>query len=336
MNKKSKIVLAIVITILLIMLMIIGYTPSDNENGNDEISKIDIEIDDSKLNIFYFYVGQADCTLIMNEGQVMLIDAGEKTDGEMITKFLKKIGIEKIDYLIGTHSDDDHIGGMANIVQNFEIGNIYMPDREATNEAYTELIRTTNVEIEHVEENDILNIGTASCVVKWVDNKSEYSDNNSSIVLQLNYKDKKYLFTGDIETKIEEKLIENLEEVDVLKVSHHASNSSTSEEFLNIISPKTAIISSGSTYSKFPNIECLKRLVKKVGTDNIYITERDGTIWITSDGTADDVIQKLDKLNLDGAKSTINPNELDIDYLESILVSMFSFLEKNIEKINYV
>lgn len=215
---------------------------------------------------------------------------------------------------------------MTNIVQNFEIGNLYMPNRKAMNEAYTELSQTIN--IENVEENDILNIGNATCIVKWVDNKEEYSDNNSSIVLQLNYKDKKYLFTGDIEKEIEEKIIEKLDEIDILKVSHHGSNSSTSEEFLNRIFPKTAIISSGSTYSKFPNIECLKRLVKKVGTDNIYITERDGTIWITSDGTADDVIQKLDKLNLDGAKSTINPNELDIDYLESILVSMFSFFGK--------
>lgn len=69
MNKKSKIIVAIVITILLIILMVIGYTPSDNEVGNDEISKIDIQIDESKLNIFYFYVGEADCTLIMNKGK---------------------------------------------------------------------------------------------------------------------------------------------------------------------------------------------------------------------------------------------------------------------------
>lgn len=251
----------------------------------------------------------------------MLIDAGEKTDGEMISKFLKKIDINKIDYLIGTHSDDDHIGGMANIVQNFKIGKLYMPNKEATNEAYTELLRVADVEIEHLEKNDVLNLGNANGIVKWVDNSGEYSDNNSSIVLQVNYGDKKYLFTGDIETKVEMKLIENLEKVDILKVAHHASNSSTSEEFLNAISPKMAVISSGSTYGKFPNVECLKRLVKKVGVDNIYITERDGTIWLTSDGIANDVIQKLDKLNLDGAKSIINPNELNIEYLESILMS---------------
>lgn len=327
MNKKLKIIIAIFVILLLIILVTIGYKPNNNITTNDEIEKLNIEIDDSKLNIFYFYVGQADSTLIMNEGQVMLIDAGEKTDGEMITKFLRKIGIEKIDYLIGTHGDDDHIGGMVNIVQNFEIGKLYMPNREATNDAYTELVTTANLEIEHVEKNDIINIGIAECIVKWVDNESKYSDNDSSIVVQLNYKDKKYLFTGDIETKVEKELIKDLDKIDILKVSHHASNSSTSQEFLKVISPKTAIISSGSTYSKFPNIECLKRLVKIVGADNIYLTERDGTILMTSDGISDDIIQKLNNLNLDGAKSTINPKKLNIEYLESILISMFSFLK---------
>ncbi len=326
MSKKEK--SFILVIFVLIILLMVGIYIQSNEKTNIDNQKINISIDDSKLNIFYFYVGQADCTLIMNEGQTMLIDAGDKTDGKEITKFLKQIGIKKIDYLIGTHSDDDHIGGMANIVQNFEIGNLYMPSREATNQAYIELIETTNIEVENVEENDVLNIGNARCIVRWVDNKGIYSDNNSSIVLQLNYKERKYLFTGDIETKVEEKLIEKLEKIDVLKVSHHGSNSSTSEKFLNRVSPKTAIISSGSTYSKFPNIECLKRLIKNVGINNIYITERDGTIWITSDGITVDNIQKLNEINLDGANSQINQNELSNEYLESIQISMFSFLKK--------
>ena len=156
-------------------------------------------------------------------------------------------------------------------------------------------------------------------------------------MLQLNYKDKKYLFTGDIESKVENELIKmnTLEKVDILKVSHHGSNSSTSTKFLDVVSPQYAIISSGSTYTQFPNEKCLKRILEKVKVQNLYFTERDGTIWITSDGTAEDTIQKLDKLNLDGAKSTINYNELNYEYLESILISMFSFFDffvKIIEK----
>ena len=262
MNKKEKSFILVGIFVLIILLMVGIYIQS-NEKTNIGNQKINISIDDSKLNIFYFYVGQADCTLIINNGKTMLIDAGDKTDGKLIANCLKQLGIEKIDYLIGTHSDDDHIGGMIDVVDSFEIKNLYMPQKEANNQSYIELKK--NINIQKIEINDIIKIGEATAIVKWVDNEEKYSDNNSSIVLQLNYKDKKYLFTGDIETKVENELIKQntLEEIDVLKVAHHGSNSSTSEKFLNAIKPKSVIISSGSTYNKFPNIECLKRIDRK-------------------------------------------------------------------------
>lgn len=333
MSKKEKSYILIGIIALTILLICGIYFQSNNKTNIDN-QKINITIDNSKLNIFYFYVGQADCTLIINEGQTMLIDAGDKTDGKLIVNCLKKLGIKNIDYLIGTHSDDDHIGGMMDIVNNFEIGSLYMPLKEANNQSYIELRKNAN--IQRTEINDIINIGSANAIIKWVDNRGEYLDNNSSIVLQLNYKDKKYLFTGDIETKVENELINQnvLEEIDILKVAHHGSNSSTSEKFLDVIKPKFAIISSGSTYSKFPNIECLKRILKLVDKESIFITERDGTIWITSDGITADNIQKLNEINLDGANSQINQNELNSEYLESIQISMFSFFEQTIENID--
>lgn len=333
MSKKEKSYILIGI-IALIILLIFGIYFQSNNKTNIDNQKINITIDNSKLNIFYFYVGQADCTLIINEGQTMLIDAGDKTDGKLIANCLKQLGIEKIDYLIGTHSDDDHIGGMMDIVNNFEIESLYMPLKEANNQSYIELSKNAN--IKRIEINDIINIESANAIIKWIDNMGEYSDNNSSIVLQLNYKDKKYLFTGDIETKVENELIKQnaLEEIDILKVAHHGSNSSTSEKFLDIIKSKFAIISSGSTYSKFPNIECLKRILKLVDKENIFITERDGTIWITSDGVTEDNMQKLNEINLDGANSKINQEELNSEYLESIQISMFCFFEKTIENID--
>lgn len=333
MNKKEKSFILVGIFVLIILLMVGIYIQS-NEKTNIGNQKINISIDDSKLNIFYFYVGQADCTLIINNGKTMLIDAGDKTDGKLIANCLKQLGIKKIDYLIGTHSDDDHIGGMIDVVDSFEIKNLYMPQKEANNQSYIELKK--NINIQKIEINDIIKIGEATAIVKWVDNEEKYSDNNSSIVLQLNYKDKKYLFTGDIETKVENELIKQntLEEIDVLKVAHHGSNSSTSEKFLNAIKPKSVIISSGSTYNKFPNIECLKRILKLVNKESIFITERDGTIWITSDGITVDNIQKLNEINLDGANSQINQNELNSEYLESIQISVFSFFGKTIENIS--
>lgn len=153
MNKKSKIILSLVIILFIVILALIGYTPSDRDNENNKISTIDIQIDDSKLNIFYFYVGQADCTLIMNKGQVMLIDAGEDTNGELIVQFLKKIGVPQINYLIATHSDDDHIGGMKDIVNNFSIGKLYIPAKEANNKSYIDLTKIEGLELQNVEIN---------------------------------------------------------------------------------------------------------------------------------------------------------------------------------------
>lgn len=155
MNKRSKIIVSLLMILFIVILVLLGDTPSDDENTNisNEISKIDIQIDDSKLNIFYFYVGQADCTLIMNKGQVMLIDAGEDSDGELIVQFLKKIGVPQIDYLIATHSDDDHIGGMKDVVNNFSIGKLYIPAKEANNKSYIDLTEIKGLELQNVEIN---------------------------------------------------------------------------------------------------------------------------------------------------------------------------------------
>lgn len=145
MSKKEKSYILIGI-IALIILLIFGIYFQSNNKTNIDNQKINITIDNSKLNIFYFYVGQADCTLIINEGQTMLIDAGDKTDGKLIVNCLKKLGIKNIDYLIGTHSDDDHIGGMMDIVNNFEIGSLYMPLKKANNQSYIELSKNANIQ----------------------------------------------------------------------------------------------------------------------------------------------------------------------------------------------
>lgn len=160
--------------------------------------------------------------------------------------------------------------------------------------------------------------------------------NNTSVVLQLNYKDKKYLFTGDMQKELEGKLLREsgdnaLEKVDVLKVAHHGADKGTTDDFLIKTSPKYAIISSGSDDAKHPSIECLKRLLsgdKGVAPENIYITERDGTIWQISDGESEDIFLKMYEINLDGNGNIINSGELNSEYLESIHDKYAFFLQK--------
>ena len=124
-NKKNfkQIIYTIIITLMLISLV---YVATRNNNYIGELPTEDI-IKSEELQIYFFNVGQADCILVRNNGKNMLIDAGDNEDGPLLVKYIKKLGIRKIDYLIGTHVHEDHIGGMDNIVREFDIGEIYIP-----------------------------------------------------------------------------------------------------------------------------------------------------------------------------------------------------------------
>ena len=292
-NNKLKTILGILAFIIIIIFAIyVQISNTDNLYGN-------LDIDKSKLNIFYLNVGQADSTLIIMGEEVMLIDAGDKSDGQYISQFLQAQGINEIDYLIETHSDDDHSGGIKYIVDNFNVRKIYMP-KSAISES--EILDLSRIQI-FSDLNKEYNFDKATWRVLSVNNSEEISegnDNNTSIVIQLNYENTKYLFMGDAETKIENQLISagKLEKVDILKVSHHGSNYSSSEKFLEKVKPRYSIISvNNSEYKKHPDTRTLQRLqdIKS----KIYRTDKNGTIWAISDGTNIE-IKELD-INLNGA-----------------------------------
>lgn len=302
-NNKSRIILGIILLIIIIVCAIyVEFTTNkDNNitsNGTSNLYE-SLNIDTSKLNIFYLNVGQADATLITMGKEVMLIDSGNKTDGPYITQFLKAQGINKINYLIETHSDSDHSGGMSTIVENFEITKMYMPQNVIASSGLEEIV---NIQI-FTNLDDIYTLGNATWKVLSVNNAKEVKeseDNDTSIVIQLNYGDNKFLFMGDATSKVEKQLLNDnkLEKVDVLKVGHHGSNSSSSKKFLEKIFPKYSIISvSNSEYSKHPSQNTIERLNSI--NSKIYRTDKNGTIWITSDGSTIE-IKELD-ININGA-----------------------------------
>ena len=122
-NIKSKIALGIILIISIILCAI--YIQFNHQNVNTKYS--DIIINNEKLNIFYFNVGQADCTLITINNKNMLIDIGQDSDGEYIIEFLKEKDINNLDYLVITHGDIDHSGGAKDIIGHIKIENIFMP-----------------------------------------------------------------------------------------------------------------------------------------------------------------------------------------------------------------
>jgi len=329
----------ILIGILFIIILSVCFISINNNANNPNIVNPpvssgkygNIVIDEELLNIFYFYVGNADSIFIKLGENTMLIDAGKISDGPHIADFLKEMNITEIDYLIGTHDDSDHIGGIKTILDEIKVHNLYMPEIRANKDgkystsyqAILDRLQNKNLELTLAQNDVRFQFGEAIVILKWPEQGLVTSDNNTSVVVELNYKEQRYLFMGDLEKKMEKEILDSLNIVDVVKIAHHGSDSSTSTEFLDRIEPKFAIISSGSKHYNFPSIVVINRLLEKVSKENIYITERDGTIWLKSDGNIIE-FEKLKNINLDGAKSIINENFDDEVFKDILNISYFS------------
>ena len=307
-NKKSK----VIFVIILILIIIVGaiYLQFLNNNTYNNVN-----IDKSQLNIFYFNVGQADSTLITLNNKSILIDAGNKSDGEYIVKFLKEKELDNIDYFIITHGDLDHSGGAGIILSNCKVSQLFMPEGiEEAEDNYQDLKKVAsnnNVQLSKVEVNDKFSLDEATFDVLSVKNNTTNTANESSIVIKLSYLNTSYLFMGDATQDIEKEI--NCDRVDVIKIGHHGSNSGTSTEFLNRISPTYAIISAGNNKNyNHPSEQVLQRLKDaNIQEDNIYITKCQGTIWIISDGENIEV-QKRKDINLDGTGQIVKMSIFNI------------------------
>ena len=256
------------------------------KTGNT-ISQDFVSENKQNLKVYFFDVGQADCILVMNENQTMLIDAGNNEDGDMLVQNLNTLGVKKIDYLVGTHAHEDHIGGLDDIIKNFEIGTIYMPNVQTNTKTFEDVldaVASKNLAIETPNINDSFSVGEAECTILAVDNNEEEL-NLSSIVIQMKFNGMSYLFMGDAETEIEEKILEEFNKnnkdikANILKVGHHGSNTSSSEEFLEAVAPEIAVISVGKDNSyNHPSSEIIDRL-NQIGSQ-IYRTDEVGNIFI--------------------------------------------------------
>lgn len=275
--------------IIIFLILLFSLTSCAKVNIEDDYKKSnELEnIYSNNLIIHYIDVGQGDSIFIeLPNHKSILIDAGEASSSEKIINYIKDLDYTKIDYVVSTHPHADHIGGLAKVIDTFDIGNIYMPKVVATSKTYENLlttisnknlkIKTGKAGVEIIKEDELEAVIVAP-------NKEKYpSYNNYSIVVKLIYGNTSYLFTGDAE-EISENEIKNNIDVDVLKVGHHGSNTSSSIEFLKRVTPEYAIISVGENNKyNHPSESTIENLKKY--TNNIYRTDLNGTIILTSDG----------------------------------------------------
>ena len=241
----------------------------------------------SNIEIHFMDVGQGDATLIKCGDATMLIDAGENDKGSQVWSYLKSQNITKLDYVIGTHPDSDHIGGLDVIIYKFDCDNVFMSSYKKDTKTYDDVVqaaKSKNNKITYPKSGDTYQLGEATFTIIAPNDKYEDS-NNASIGVYLKFGNTSYLFTGDAEYEAEEDILEKgfMIDADVYKAGHHGSRTSSSDEFLEAVTPKYVVVSCGEDNSYgHPHAAILNYCrTKKIP---LYRTDKQGTIVLKSYG----------------------------------------------------
>ena len=285
--RKIKVILMSVFLALFIAGCSSGTSAEFFESGSQVSGKT--EQSDSGMEVHFIDVGQGDATLIKAGAHAMLIDAGDNSEGTAVQSYLNSQGIEKLDYVIGTHPDADHIGGLDVVVYKFDCKKIFMPGVTSDTKTYDDVmqaLKSKNQKAQAPKPGETYTLGDASFTV--IAPVKGYGDetNNWSIGMVLQYGENRFLFTGDAEKEAEEDILAKGEDIsaDVYKASHHGSKTGSCDDFLDKVHPSYAVIScgEGNKYGH-PSAQTLNnfrsRGIKTFRTDN------QGTIVAYSDGS---------------------------------------------------
>lgn len=245
----------------------------------------------TNVTIKFIDVGQGEAILIALPEKTMLIDAGPTGSAPKIAQVLQELGRNKIDYLVATHPDEDHIGGMADVISSTQIETIYAPNKTnntATYRKFLTAIQNNNLQITLAEAGTIIDQTDAyKLEILWPTKDANFPDTNDySIIIKLTVGNKTFLFTGDSPTNAI--LDANPGHIDVLKLSHHGSRTGTTEQLVRKLSPTYAVASYALDNSYGHPMQSVLNALHKHSVE-IWGTGANGTITITCDGTTIDV-----------------------------------------------
>ena len=239
------------------------------------------------LKVHFIDVGQGDATLITCDNKAMLIDAGDNSKGTTVQMYLQKQGIKKLDYLILTHPDSDHIGGADVVVTKFDVDTVFMADFKKDNKTYEDLMRalkSKNLKWSTPNVGNTYRLGSAEFTI--IAPNTIYDDpNNASIGILLSHGSNSFLFTGDAEEEAEYDILANGLNIDcdVFKAGHHGSSTSNSKDFVEAASPEYVVVSCEKDNSYgHPHAEPMN-LFRGMGV-KLFRTDEQGTIVAISDG----------------------------------------------------
>lgn len=280
MDKKKKIISSI---IGIIVVLLAGYFGIDLTQDS-KVPK------DSQLMISYMDVGQGDAAYIKVNGNDILIDAGPRSNSKELLEQLKAKNIDDFELVIATHPHEDHIGGMVDVFKEYEVKAFYSPKITHTTKTYENLVKAVKDEglkTKELKSGMAIDLGEGAKFEVFTPQKSEYEElNDYSPIMKLSFGDTSYLFTGDAEKLAEEEALAKYKtslDSDVIKFGHHGSSSSSSDAFIEAVSPKYGMISCAKD-NKYghPHRETLD-IIKKYNIKT-FRTDIDGEIILTSDG----------------------------------------------------
>ena len=320
----------------------------DNHQVDDAADEqIDSDIS-NQLVVHYIDVGQGDATLIICNDEAMLVDAGNEGKGTAIQLYLKKHNIERLKYVVATHPDADHIGGLDVVVYKFDCGQILIPNCSNDTYSFEQLeysMKAKGYSPHVVDIGEEYTLGKAK--IKILSPSSEFTfaeTNDSSIVFRLDYGNTSFLFTGDATIPPQQALIYDPDldiDVDVLKVPHHGASTAYIKGFYDEVSPEFAVISCGrDNRYDHPRQEVLEDL-KNRGT-KVFRTDEQGTIVAVSDGTAitfntdpsESWLSGDSEEVEDSIEDTAIPNTRELQHEESELEITYVY-NSNTEKFHY-
>ncbi|MBE6072233.1 MAG: MBL fold metallo-hydrolase [Clostridium butyricum] len=287
MKKHKGNIKAQIITIIVFGLIALGSYLF----GNDFISNNDIGSVTGQLEVSYLDVGQGDAIYVKVNDYDVLIDAGPRSDAEKLMSQLEEKNIDDFEILIATHPHEDHIGGMTDVLKKYNVENFYMPKVSNTTKTFEYMINAISdkgLKLKTIKDGTSIDLGSGSRIDVYSPIDDVYDDfNDYSPIMKLTYGETKLMFTGDAEELVEKQVLQKYPsselKSDVLKFGHHGSSTSSSEEFLNAVSPTYGVISCAvdNEYGH-PHKETLE----KIKTYNIdtYRTDTQGQIQLLSDG----------------------------------------------------
>lgn len=262
---------------------------ASSQSGSSALS--DTAQASTNVTIKFIDVGQGEAILIALPEKTMLIDAGPTGSAPKIAQMLQELGRNKIDYLVATHPDEDHIGGMADVISNTQIETIYAPNKTnntATYRKFLTAIQNNNLQITLAEAGTIIDqTNNYKLEILWPTKDANFPDTNDySIIIKLTIGTKTFLFTGDAPTSAI--LDANPGHIDVLKLSHHGSRTGTNEQLVRRLSPTYAVLSYALDNSYGHPMQSVLNTLHKHSVE-VWGTGANGTVTITCDGTTIDI-----------------------------------------------